>query len=301
MLLRRHIIQPPPTPDKTKNPVSSICCISLHASLLQWWPFNKSIFNRDLQGPVHYWSHTGSSASVETPQLWFPSTKPAHYCQCEEPVGFIMSFPHYALKRPADSRGKEGTFGGKGGKTRALVADRVPDVKYDWLVRSGAGVSPLQPKSVSSSGTDCCERGVKTVVNTRRQILWLAGQAAAQVDCDSINKHPDTAGPCLAGYTCAYVRVCVGDAWNDGLHFTAALTRNIIQDDSSGSVINSFLNKRGTLWIWPKTGTSWVKGRRGGRECIAFRANVSSSSCLCWIMTDPLLPSSIIPDGLMWI
>lgn len=76
----------------------------------------------------------------------------------------------------------------------------------------------LQLKSVSLTGRDCSGRRVKTVVNTRRQILWLAGQAAAQVDCDSINKYPDSAGPCLAGYTCMYVRVCVGDARNDGLY-----------------------------------------------------------------------------------
>lgn len=138
--------------------------------------FNKSIFHRDLWGPVHYWSHTGSSASVETPKLWFPSTKPAHYCQCEGPVGFIMCFPHHTLKRLMESQEKKGTFRGE---RRAFVAKRMLNVKYDWLVHSGADMPSLQLKSVSSTGRDCGGHRVKTVVNTRRQILWLAGQAAA--------------------------------------------------------------------------------------------------------------------------
>lgn len=100
-----------------------------------------------------------------------------------------------------------------------------------------------------------------------------------------------------------YVRVCVGDAWNDGLYVIPALTWNIIQDGRSRAFINSFLNKRGSLQIWPKTGTvtSWVKRNRSWRRDIAFRGNVSCPLCLHQIMIDPPLLFSLIPDGLMWI
>lgn len=221
--------------------------ISIRASLLQCWPFNKSIFNRDLWGAVHYWSLTGSSASVESPQLWFPSTKPAHYCWCEEPVGFIMCFPHWALKRLAESQGKKGTFGGKGGRVAGLCSLARAWRKI-WLISAlwGLTCTRCNWNLLARRAQTAPKSRVQTVVNTRRQILWLAGQATAQVDCDSISKHPDTAGPCLAGYTCVYVRVCVGDAWNDGLYFILALTWNIIQDDRSRAFINGFLNKCGT-------------------------------------------------------
>lgn len=75
----------------------------------------------------------------------------------------------------------------------------------------------LQLISVNSMCTDWAERRVKPVVTATWQILWLAGQATAQVDWDGINKRStrgfrvrvcDTACPCLAEY--AYVLyVCV--------------------------------------------------------------------------------------------
>ena len=112
-------------------------------------------------------------------------------------------------KKAAAVGGREG---GRVDDGRLWFGRSVLEVKYDWLVHSWADMPPLQLKSVNSMCTDWAEWRVKPVVTATWQILWLAGQATAQVEWYKqtvywgIQGVCDTACPCLTeyAYMCLY-------------------------------------------------------------------------------------------------
>lgn len=138
---------------------------SPRASMVQRWPFNKSIFNRDPYGSIHYCSNTGSSTFVATRNCASPLPKPAHYCTCEQLVWFIKCFPHYVLKRRRQKTKDEGTAGESEDDGGLWFSPIVLEVKYDWLVHSWVDMPSLQMKPVNSMCTDwgrmksqtCCD------------------------------------------------------------------------------------------------------------------------------------------------
>lgn len=150
-----------------------------HASLVQRWPFNKNILNWDPSGTIHYCFNTSSSALVESRNCGSPQRRPAHYCPCEQLVWFIKHCPHCGLERPKKSK-EQGAVGGREHDGRLWFSPGVPEVKYDWLVRSWVDMPSLQLKPVNSMCKDWAEGRIKPVVTATWQILWLAGQATVQ-------------------------------------------------------------------------------------------------------------------------